>query len=525
MPNEPIQFLGLPGRIIEARLFPYSNPDTQAGAYAATELSNNSSIYQATVTHDLVGWHHLNVWDTGANQSLGVWDVNLTDTTVLNRAEARKHSIVDNPGDYQADVSTLESRLTSDRAGYLDKLDVSGTLAHSDAADTYKASVAGLLEQVHFDERLSSTRAGHIDKLNVSGTVAHTDNAETFRANLSDVALEATSQSIKGVTDRVNGLIEDDDGDRFTAKALEEGPVADTEGLSAFDPATDKVIVETNEDKTGYELSTTGVAAIWNRLTSALTTAGSIGKLLVDMLNVPVGSRAAPEDKMDIVDAPNETAVGVIQEGLSTFDHTQNTVTTDSESREASKADLSGIVEKTDLPENFGEMQINASGHVSRVTLVDTTTTNTDMRGTENALPAASYTAPDNAGIDAAKTAAEAVKVQTDKLDFGGEDGALLSESTNMRGTDGALTDKTGYTLDSDEHTAIANVLWNLANAIEQGVSPIQALRTTFRADVGRLSGAGTETVVIRDFNNTKDAITATVDVPGNRLTITVDLD
>lgn len=37
-------------------------------------------------------------------------------------------------------VDDLETRLTADRAGYLDKLNVSGTLAHSDAAATYKAT-------------------------------------------------------------------------------------------------------------------------------------------------------------------------------------------------------------------------------------------------------------------------------------------------------------------------------------------------------------------------------------------------
>ena len=40
-----------------------------------------------------------------------------------------------------------------------------------------------------------------------------------------------------------------------------------------------------------------------------------------------------------------------------------------------------------------------ASDTVANVTLVATTTANTDMRGTNSALLAASYTAPDNAGI------------------------------------------------------------------------------------------------------------------------------
>lgn len=38
------------------------------------------------------------------------------------------------------------------------------------------------------------------------------------------------------------------------------------------------------------------------------------------------------------------------------------------------------------FPTNFAALGINSDGHVSRVTLVDTTTTNTDMRGTDGAL-------------------------------------------------------------------------------------------------------------------------------------------
>jgi hypothetical protein len=44
------------------------------------------------------------------------------------------------------------------------------------------------------------------------------------------------------------------------------------------------------------------------------------------------------------------------------------------------------------FPSNFAALDINSSGHVSRVTLVDTTTTNTDMRGTDNAALASAWT-------------------------------------------------------------------------------------------------------------------------------------
>ena len=44
----------------------------------------------------------------------------------------------------KAFVDEIETRLTAARAGYLDKLNVTGTLAHSNDANTYKADVSGL---------------------------------------------------------------------------------------------------------------------------------------------------------------------------------------------------------------------------------------------------------------------------------------------------------------------------------------------------------------------------------------------
>lgn len=56
---------------------------------------------------------------------------------------------------------------------------------------------------------------------------------------------------------------------------------------------TAAVTAGTVSDKTGYSLSSAGVQAIWDALTSALTTAGSIGKLIVDNLNATISSRLA----------------------------------------------------------------------------------------------------------------------------------------------------------------------------------------------------------------------------------------
>ena len=56
---------------------------------------------------------------------------------------------------------------------------------------------------------------------------------------------------------------------------------------------TSGVTVTTNNDKTGYGLSSAAVQAIWDALTSALTTVGSIGKLLVTNIDAAISSRMA----------------------------------------------------------------------------------------------------------------------------------------------------------------------------------------------------------------------------------------
>lgn len=58
---------------------------------------------------------------------------------------------------------------------------------------------------------------------------------------------------------------------------------------TAATSATPSVTVS---DKTGFSLSSAGVQAIWDKLTSALTTSGSIGKLIADNLNATISSIA-----------------------------------------------------------------------------------------------------------------------------------------------------------------------------------------------------------------------------------------
>lgn len=75
---------------------------------------------------------------------------------------------------------------------------------------------------------------------------------------------------------------------------------------------TNGVTVTTNNDKTGYALSSAGVQAIWDALTSALTTVGSIGKLLVDNINATISSRLASASYT----APDNAGITQIQSDI-----------------------------------------------------------------------------------------------------------------------------------------------------------------------------------------------------------------
>jgi hypothetical protein len=67
-----------------------------------------------------------------------------------------------------------------------------------------------------------------------------------------------------------------------------------------------------NNDKTGYALSSAGIQAIWDALTSALTTIGSIGKLFVDNINATISSRAS-QTSLDTMDDFVDTEVSAIK--------------------------------------------------------------------------------------------------------------------------------------------------------------------------------------------------------------------
>jgi hypothetical protein len=95
-----------------------------------------------------------------------------------------------------------------------------------------------------------------------------------------------------------------------------------------------------------------------------------------------VGSANVRSNVVQVAGQTASAAAGVTfpaSIGTSTFDHTSNSVTV------GTNTDKTGYSLTQAFPTNFSSLGITPSGYIERVVLVDTTTTNTDMRGTDGA--------------------------------------------------------------------------------------------------------------------------------------------
>ena len=162
---------------------------------------------------------------------------------------------------------------------------------------------------------------------------------------------------------------------------------------SAISLSGGAVTVGTNNDKTGYSLTpTTGLGNQTANITGSVSS---------------VTAR---------VTANTDQWAGVAVTGMPMPTYTQPTgfltatfpatVSSFAGGAVASVSGSVGSISGVTFPTNFGVLGINSSGHVSRVTLVDTTTANTDMRGTDNAALASNWTATRAGYLDSVVLAA-----------------------------------------------------------------------------------------------------------------------
>jgi hypothetical protein len=127
------------------------------------------------------------------------------------------------------------------------------------------------------------------------GSVFH----ELMTKTAGSFTYDQTTDSQEAVRDRGDAAWTTATG--FSTHSAADVWAAATRTLTAFDSSF----------KTGYALSSAGVQAIWDALTSALTTVGSIGKLLVDNLNATISSRSSQTSVDDLpTNAELTTALG-----------------------------------------------------------------------------------------------------------------------------------------------------------------------------------------------------------------------
>jgi hypothetical protein len=109
---------------------------------------------------------------------------------------------------------------------------------------------------------------------------------------------------------------------------------------------------------------------------------------------------------------------------------------------------------------------------------------------------------------------------------------ALVKAKTDLIPSDPADQSAVEAAIDAAEAAILAAIpsigdieaaILDDANGVETSITPRQALRLILAASAGKLSGAATSTVIIRNVGDSKSRITATVDADGNRSAVTVD--
>jgi hypothetical protein len=212
-----------------------------AWAGTATATTNVALKNTLAKTTDVTGFNDLSAAQVNTECDTALVDVGLT-TTVTGRIDAAVST--------RATPAQVDTSLTT-----------YGALKPTTAGRTLDVSTGG--------------EAG-LDWANVG--------SPTTTVNLSGTTI-STSQTVASVSGAVGSVTGNVGGNVIGSVGSVTGAVGSVTGA---------VTVGTNNDKTGYALTSgerTSIAtAIWNTLTSALTTVGSIGKLLVDNIDAKISS-------------------------------------------------------------------------------------------------------------------------------------------------------------------------------------------------------------------------------------------
>ena len=291
--------------------------------------------------------------------------------------------------------------------------------------------------------------------------------------------------------------------------------------------------------------------AVWDEARSGHSTTGSFGEYVFADTKLISGDATAADNAEAFFDGT----------GYAGTNNVIPTVTTVTNRVTANTDQLGGSAQSATDLKDFADTGYDPATHkIGTVVTTEQLTNNNDKTGYaltsayDAAKTAASQTSVDALPTAAQNASATAAQVTTDHgsgsyvrntepLDAAGTRTALGLSSANLdtqlstidgvvdailsdTGTDGVVVaagSKTGYALTSGERDSIAAALLDLAAGVETNRTLRQALRLILASAAGKLSGAATSTVVIRDTNDSKDRISATVTADGDRTAVTYD--
>jgi hypothetical protein len=222
-------------------------------------------------------------------------------------------------GDIIGDTNDIQSRLpaalVSGRMAS-DAVAISGSTA---AADAVEANIGNLDAAV--STRATQASVDTIDDLldtEIAAIKAKTDNLPDDPADQSLIiaatnAIIADTQDIQArlpaalVSGRIDASVGAMGANVITAAAIAADAITDAKVASDVTIASvtgavgsvtgnvgGNVVGSVGSVTAGVTLAASAIQAIWDALTAALTTVGSIGKLLVDNINATISSRATP---------------------------------------------------------------------------------------------------------------------------------------------------------------------------------------------------------------------------------------
>lgn len=407
------------------------------------------------------------------------------------------------------------------------------------AGASVSADLADIEDKVDdLEGRLTATRAGYLDNLSAGG-----------------VAQASALAAVKTVTDKIDTALEADgaSGYQFTELALENAPAGGGGGGGTDWDATERAQIR---HRLGLDGSASAPAA-----TPSLSTAAALQTVddLVDDLETRLTSgRAAALDNLDATVSSRATPAQVNTEadqaladvGLTT------TITGRVDAAVSSRLASAGYT----APDNTTIATINSKlgaftasglntvlGVLRALLRKDASLTPSDVGGAYDNTTDSLEALKDNqldAAISSRATPAQ-VNAETDQAlaDVGltGTVTSRIDVATSSRLAAGSYTsplDAAGMRAAvglsaASLDTQLANVptaaqnadaLLDRASAVETGVTPRGALRLMLAALAGKLSGAGTSTVTVRNVGDSKNRIQATVDADGNRAAVTTDV-